>query len=126
MDLSNLLKSILILPIIDFVYLKLISSDIKQVIFDVQKSKMKFRLVPAVLCYIALIVLLNYFILNTEYTRNKKIFNAFLLGLCVYAVYEMTNYAILENWTLKIVIIDTLWGGILFALTTFLITLKFN
>jgi uncharacterized membrane protein len=126
MDLSNVLKSILILPIIDAIYLNLISSDVKQTILDVQKSKMKFRFVPAVLCYIALIVLLNYFILNTNNTRNKKIFNAFLLGLCVYAVYEMTNYAILENWKLKIVIIDTLWGGILFALTTFLITLEFN
>jgi uncharacterized membrane protein len=109
MDLSNLFKSILILPILDAIYISLISSDFKQQILDVQKSKLIFRLGPAVLCYIALIVLLNYFILNTEYTRNKKIFNAFLLGLCVYAVYEMTNYALLENWTLKIVIIDTLY-----------------
>ena len=126
MDLSNLLKSILILPILDVIYLNLISSDFKQQILDVQKSKMKFRLVPAILCYIAIIVLLNYFILNTENTRNQKIFNAFLLGLCVNAVYEMTNYTFFENWTLKIVIIDTLWGGILYALTTFLITFKFN
>jgi uncharacterized membrane protein len=123
MDLSNLIKSILILPLLDFGYLSLISSHFKQQILDVQKSEITFRLAPAVICYIALIVALNYFILNTNNTRNQKIFNAFLLGLCIYAVYEMTNYALLEKWSLKTVIIDTLWGGILFGLATFFILL---
>ena len=123
MDLSNLLKSILILPLLDYGYLSLISSHFKQQILDVQKSEMVFRIVPAVICYIALIVALNYFILNTNNSRNQKIFNAFLLGLCIYAVYEMTNYTLLEKWSLKTVIIDTLWGGILFALVTFIILL---
>ena len=45
------------------------------------------------------------------------------LHLCIYAVYELTNYTLLEKWTLKTVIIDTLWGGVLFALTTFIITM---
>jgi uncharacterized membrane protein len=52
---------------------------------------------------------------------NKSIIEAFLLGLVIYGVYETTNYALLEKWSLKTVIIDTLWGGILFALTTFII-----
>jgi uncharacterized membrane protein len=123
MDLTYLLKSILILPLVDYGYLSLISSHFKQQILDVQKSEMTFRLAPAVICYIALIFALNYFILYTNNTRNQKIFNAFLLGLCIYAVYEMTNYTLLEKWSLKTVIIDTLWGGILFALVTFIILL---
>lgn len=118
---ETLLKSIIILPIIDFIYLKAISSHFSQQILDVQKSKITLRLTPAIICYIALVVVLNYFILNTNNTNKQKVLNAFILGLCIYAVYEMTNYALLENWTLKTVIIDTLWGGILFALTTFII-----
>ncbi len=119
----NFLKSIIILPIIDFIYLKSISAHFSQQILDVQNSPMTFRLVPAILCYIALIFALNYFILNTNNSKQQKILNAFLLGLCIYAVYEMTNYTLLEKWSLKTVIIDTLWGGILFALTTFIINL---
>ncbi len=121
---DTLLKSIIILPVIDFIYLNLISSHFKQQILDVQKSPMTFRIIPTIICYIALIGSLNYFILNTNNSLNKKIFNAFILGLCIYAVYEMTNYALLEKWSINTVIIDTLWGGVLFALTTYLVNIK--
>jgi uncharacterized membrane protein len=102
-----------------------IQSFNKQII-DIQGSKVKFRLLPAIVCYIALIFGLYYFVINTNETREKKILNAFLLGLVIYAVYEMTTYAILKDWTIKSVLIDTIWGGVLFALTTFLVTLKLN
>ena len=45
---------------------------------------------------------------------------ACLLGLFVYGFYELTNLAIFNKWTYKSVIIDTLWGGILFTLTAFI------
>lgn len=40
------------------------------------------------------------------------IYGAFL-GLVAYATYDLTNYATLKNWPLKIVIIDLIWGTIL-------------
>ena len=122
MEILNLIKTILILPIIDFIYLSLISSYFKQQIKEVQGTEMNFRLVPAILCYIALVAAIYIFVINTNETKENKIFKAFILGLCIYAVYEMTNYALLDKWDVKTVIIDTLWGGILFALTTFLVT----
>jgi uncharacterized membrane protein len=66
---------------------------------------------------IFLILGLYYFIIKP----NRSIKDAFLLGLVIYGVYEGTNYALFNNWSEYIVIIDTLWGGILFALTTFII-----
>ena len=38
--------------------------------------------------------------------------------MVIYAVFELTNLALFKNWFMLSVIIDTLWGGILFALTT--------
>ncbi len=122
MDL-NIIKTIILLPLIDSIYLKLISDKFNKQIVDIQNSEMKFRIVPAVLCYVALIFGLYYFVINTNETRNKKILNAFLLGLVIYAVYETTNYATITKWTSEIAIMDTIWGGILFALTTFFVTL---
>lgn len=118
----NLLKTILILPIIDFIYLNLISSYFKQQIKDVQGKDSNFRIVPTVLCYVALVIALNMFVINTDISKEEKILKAFILGLCIYAVYEMTNYALIQDWHIKTVVIDTLWGGVLFALTTFLVT----
>jgi len=42
----------------------------------------------------------------------------FLLGIIIYSVYDLTSLALLKNWSVKTAIIDTLWGGILFTLTT--------
>ena len=33
-----------------------------------------------------------------------------LLGLVLYAFYDLTNYATLEGWTLQMTITDILWG----------------
>jgi uncharacterized membrane protein len=120
----DIIKIITILPLIDAVYLNLISKKFGEQIKNIQNSEMKFRLFPAIICYIALIFGLYYFVVNTNNTREKKILNAFLLGLVIYTVYETTNYATIDKWSLEIAIIDSIWGGILFALTTFFVTLK--
>jgi len=54
------------------------------------------------------------------YKDNKSIQDAFLLGIIEYGVYELTTKSLLKNWNYKTVIIDTLWGGILFSLTTYI------
>mgnify|MGYP001228872730 CR=1 FL=1 len=58
---------------------------------------------------ILLVFGLYYFIIS----QNKKVFDAFLLGLVIYGVYESTNYALLKDWNFSTLVIDTLWGGIL-------------
>ena len=74
-------------------------------------------LVATILCYITLIFALNYYILR----KNKKPLEAFILGLVIYAVYEFTTKGLLKNWKWETVVMDISWGGILFALTTWLI-----
>jgi len=51
-----------------------------------------------------------YLTLDWNYSKT------FLFGACIYAVYEGTNYAIFQNWPLAMVLLDTLWGGVLFVL----------
>jgi uncharacterized membrane protein len=70
-----------------------------------------------VACYLFLIIGLNYFIIKPK----KSVSDAFLFGLVVYGVYETTNYALFNKWSIYTVIMDTLWGGILFALTTYIV-----
>ena len=60
---------------------------------------------------------LNYFIIKPK----RSISDAFLLGLVIYGTYETTNWAIFTKWSIQTVIIDTLWGGTLFALTAFIV-----
>jgi uncharacterized membrane protein len=83
----------------------------------IQGTKITLNLFGALICYILLILGLNYFIIK----QHKSISDAFLLGIVIYGVYETTNLALLKNWSLLTVFLDTLWGGILFALTTAII-----
>jgi len=80
------------------------------------QGKTKIKLFGVVLCYVFLLFALNYFILFPK----KRILDAFLLGVCIYGVYEGTTYATLNQWPLSLLMIDTLWGGILFAASTWI------
>ena len=75
---------------------------------------------PAAICYLLLIISVNYFILHDT---KRGYLDAFILGFVIYGVFDSTNQAIIKKWNPYLSIIDTIWGGILMTLTTF-ITLK--
>lgn len=114
-----LLISSIILISIDFVYLNVMKGYFERQIQNVQSSSMKINYLGVAFCYIFIIAGLNYFIIKPHRSVN----DAFLLGLVIYGVYETTNYALFKNWSLLTVIIDTLWGGLLFASTTYIVNL---
>ena len=114
-----MLLSAIILITIDFMYLQCIKSYFQKQVQSVQGSAMQINYLGAAICYLFLIVGINYFIIKP----NRSVKDAFLLGLVIYGVYETTNYALFKNWSIITVIIDTLWGGILFALTTWFVRL---
>jgi len=86
-------------------------------IYMVQGASIKMNIYATIFCYIALVFGLYYFIIKDR----RSLFDAFLLGIVIYAVYDLTNLALLKNWTTKTAIIDILWGGILFTLTSALV-----
>lgn len=114
-----MLVSAIVLISIDFVYLNVIKDFFNKQIESVQSSKLQVNFLGAAICYIFLIAGINYFIIKPR----KSVNDAFLLGLVIYGVYESTNYALFKNWSIITVIIDTLWGGLLFASTTYVVNL---
>ena len=120
-DFLMLLSAIIMLSI-DFVYLNVMKGFFDKQIQLVQGSQLKINYLGAALCYIFLIAGINYFIIKPK----KSISDAFLLGIVIYGVYETTSYALLKDWSIFTVIIDTLWGGLLFASTTYLVNMLRN
>ena len=114
-----LLASAILFISIDFVYLNVIRDYFTRQIQSVQGSQIKLNYLGAALCYIFLIAGINYFIIRPR----KSVSDAFLLGIVIYGVYETTNYALFTNWSLWTVLLDTLWGGLLFAATTYAVNL---
>jgi len=112
----NYLLSAVIFVVLDGIYINFIKNYFNKQIADVQGSPTQIKMIPTALTYVFLIFILEYFIICKKQTFQT----AFLLGFSVYAVYELTNYSLFKKWSLTTVFIDTLWGGILFALTTYL------
>jgi uncharacterized membrane protein len=114
-----MLISAIVFITIDFIYLNIMKDYFDKQIKNIQGTKIEMNFLGAALCYIFLIYGLNYFIIKPR----KTVSEAFLLGLVIYGVFETTNYALFKNWSMITVIIDTLWGGLLFASTTYIINL---
>jgi uncharacterized membrane protein len=112
-----MLLSAIVMISLDFVYLSVMKGYFMNQVKNVQGSALKLNYLGAAICYIFLIAGLNYFIIKPR----KSVSDAFLLGLVIYGVYETTNYALFSNWSIVSVIIDTLWGGLLFASTAYVV-----
>lgn len=108
----------ILLPLIlmfDAIYIIPQMSSFQTIYYQIQKSPLKVRYLSALVCYLLLAILLYVFILKPK----RSLQEAFLLGVCVYGVYDATTYALLKDYPLYLACIDTLWGGILFALVTY-------
>ena len=112
------LVSAIVFVFLDYIYLSLVSGYFSNQVKSVQGSPVKLNFLAAILCYIFLVFGINYFIIKP----NRSIQDAFLMGLIIYGVYETTNMSLFSKWSWLTVIMDTLWGGILFALTTYIVS----
>ena len=109
--LKNILLISVLFLLLDSIYLNLVSNKASKMIYNIQKSKMELNLLGAIICYMFIVVLFYHFII----VKKGSLFDAFLLGLCVYGIYDATNYALIKNLSLTFSMMDTLWGGVLFA-----------
>ena len=70
----------------------------------------------AILFYIVYSIGLAFIILGPALVNNS-VFQALwmgaLFGFVAYGTYNLTNMAVITNWSPKIVLIDMLWGGFL-------------
>ena len=108
------LLTAIIFVVLDGLYLNLIKEYFNKQIKSIQGSDIKADIVAIGITYVFLIFGINYFIIK----NNRSVKDAALLGLVIYAVYEFTNLSLFKNWSYLTAFIDTIWGAVLFGLTT--------
>jgi len=100
---------------LDSVYLSNIGGPLfAKMVKGIQKDEMKINIFGAIGSYLLLILVLYKFII----VERKSPSDAFLLGFCIYGVFDFTNIAIFKNYSLLPALLDTLWGGVLFYIVT--------
>jgi uncharacterized membrane protein len=105
-EILHFLAVAVLILVLDLPWLILSNAFSSSMIRKIQGSELSLRVLPALLVYLALAYLAGL---------PKTVVAAFLLGLCVYAVYDFTNLATLTNYDWRFAAADSLWGGVLFA-----------
>jgi uncharacterized membrane protein len=134
MYITDLIVVAVIVLALDAVFLTLTKDLFARQVMLVQGTAMQVNIPSAAICYILIVLGLYYFVLRHIIVPNATsaaaalqtlrigdgIKTAFFLGILVYGVYETTTLAILRNWSPTTALIDTTWGGTLFALSTYI------
>lgn len=92
----------------------------------------KASLVPAAIFYALYILALVVFIIKpgVDQSLTTVAWKGALLGLVMYATYDLTNQATLKSWPTTVTIVDLLWGTFITmsvsVLTVFIYTRIFS
>lgn len=108
MQYVEFILALVLIPLLDAPWLMYQSGAARGMLESVQGGRpLSIRLWAAVVVYIALAYLL---------LQQTSVSGAFFSGAAVYAVYDFTNLSLLKDYTVKFAVMDSLWGGTLFAL----------
>lgn len=106
-----------IMLFMDSVYLSNIGGPMfGKMVKNIQKDDMQLNVYGAIGAYILMILAVYKFIIM----ERKPPSDAFILGLCIYGVFDFTNYAIFKKYNMFIGLLDMLWGGILYYVVTWI------
>ena len=84
----------------------------------------KILVLPAILFYLIYAAALLYFVINPGMENKnvaKLVMSGAFLGVVCYATFDLTGLSILNNWSVKLTVIDILWGALMTGLTAFLV-----
>lgn len=124
---SKYIYTIIYIFIAEFIWIYLINSNNYALITKkVQKEELMLNIKYTIVAYI--FVLGSIFIIAIPFVNsklikkdktNKSIFKSLLyggiIGFFIYGIYNFTSLSIYKNYSLKIAIMDTLWGTFLYA-----------
>ena len=104
----------IILFIVDLLWLFTGGQYAIKIAEKIQRSPIMFRSQYAGFVYL----FLAYMLLET-----KSYLNAFAYGVCIYGVYDFTTLAIFKDYDFRFGIADTIWGGLLFVVAKYILTM---
>ena len=121
MNYITISKFAITMLILDYIYLSTVSSNYNDLLLKIQNKPLKLKPIYALVVYIIMTVGWTLLILlkNKKYSLSNNVINSIILGIVIYGVFDFTNLAIFNNYSLTIALIDVLWGGVLFGISSY-------
>jgi uncharacterized membrane protein len=130
MDILKLLVCIILLILVDIPYLYINLDLYKKKILEISgKGYPKNRYYSALIVYIAIALGIIVFVLpkidttkTTEIRLRDSLFYGGLFGVVSYAIFDFTNHFIFEKWDIYVSLMDSIWGGLLCFIVSFIMS----
>ena len=128
MSIVNFIVILVLFLLIDIPMITLINKKMYMDSFDkingAEMNTGKQGIMGAISAYLLLALAIYYFILEDTKIDTKSyrdvFIKGFILGLVIYGVYNTTNLATINNYSIKVSIVDTIWGSFLTGLISIL------
>ena len=111
----EVLYMLLALLALDAVWLTSNMTMHRSMFAKLQGSPLTIRWAPAVLVYVLIVGAVWFFAVRETKTVEDAGLKGGLLGLAMYGVYDLTNYATLSKYPLTFAVSDMAWGTFLCA-----------
>ena len=130
MNYIQLMLCIVLVFVIDIPYLYLNADFFKKKTLQISgKGYPENRLYSALLVYIAIGLGIIVFVLpnietkktDIERLRSSLVYGG-LFGIVSYSIFDFTNHFMFEKWDIFVSLMDAIWGGILCAMVSFIIS----
>jgi uncharacterized membrane protein len=115
--LRQVITVIAVMLTLDVVWLTANSAYHRQVFAELQSKPLQVRWIPAAFVYVLMIVGVWFFAVAPSTTWTEAAWRGALIGLVMYGLYDLTNYATLAAYPLHYTLKDMAWGTVLCAAT---------
>lgn len=112
------------LMVLDFLWIGLVASGLYRNqlghLLHIEDGRMVVNIPAAIATWAVIVTGIQLFVLprvpQTGSIALLLLWGA-LFGVILYAVYDLTNYAVIKNWPLTVTLVDIVWGGVVCSLT---------
>lgn len=115
------LFAITLIIVFDAIWLTLQSGMYKELVFSIQNKPIKLNFYGVAFTYLFMFLSLIFIVFPSvdQDTTTKNVLllslkHAAMFGLIAYGIYSFTNFAAFSDYTIKVAVLDTIWGAILY------------
>jgi uncharacterized membrane protein len=114
---TQILAIIVTMIVLDIAWLTATSATTRPMFAALQGQPLRIRWIPTLAVYAIMVASLWYFAVNPSTNITDAAGRGAALGFSMYGLYDLTNYATLERYTLDFALTDIIWGTFLFTVT---------
>jgi len=110
---SDFLLVFVLISVMDTIFWMIFENDFQRMVMNVQRMPPRNNWMSVATLYMHMVACYFYFVIMA----NMSVFDAFWVGFWIYGVCDLTNYATFASYDERFIVINTMWGSVLFAVT---------